>query len=117
MSRNLSESEGYQPLVDILLAALVGLGIAIPLAARRHDTLGYVLVALLLTVGTAWVLNWVVIATDFHDADGFMDCWPYCSTWQEVVNRTFWYGGLLFVALVIAVVADAAWRGLRSRSR
>lgn len=101
----------------ILILTLLGLGIAIPIAALRHDTVGRVLITLLLIVGAVWVLNWVAIATDFQDADGHMDCWPYCSTWQDVVSLTFWYGGLLFVALVIAVVVDAAWRNLRSRSR
>jgi hypothetical protein len=98
-------------LVELILIPLVGLAIALPFAVRRHDTFGRVLIALLLIVATAWMLDVVAISTDFHDADGFMDCWPYCSTWQEVVNWTFWWGGTLFMVLVIAAVARNAWPG------
>jgi hypothetical protein len=93
----------------IVLAVLVGLAIGIPLAARRHDIFGRVLVVLLLIVGTALILDALAILTDISDADGFVDCWPSCSTWQELVGRTFWWGGTLFVVLVIAAVVRNAW--------
>jgi hypothetical protein len=104
-------------LVEILLVVLVGLAFGIPFAAARHDTLGRVLIALLLIVGTALILDGVAISADFHDADGFIDCWPYCSTWQEIVGGTFWWGGMLFLVLVLAAVVSAVWRSLHSRSR
>jgi hypothetical protein len=100
----------------IWLVALGGLGIGIALAARgdRFDrTLGVVLSIL----ATLFVLDLIAISADFHGASGFMDCWPYCSTWQEVVNRTFWWGGMLLVALIVGGIVSAAWSSLRSRSR
>ena len=96
-------------MVEIILVALVGLGIGIPFAARRHDRFGRILIALLLIMGTALTLDGVAISADFHDADGFMDCWPYCSTWQEIVGRTFWWGAMLFLVLVVTAVARNAW--------
>jgi hypothetical protein len=101
----------------ILLVVLVGLAFGIPFAASRHDTFGRVLIALLLIVGTALTLDGIALAADFHDADGFIDCWPYCSTWQDIVGGTFWWGGMLFLVLVIVAIVSAARSSLRSKSR
>ena len=49
-------------------------------------------------------LNVIAICTGFQDADGLIDCWPYCSTWQHVVGWTLSVGALLFLVLVVAII-------------
>jgi len=28
----------------------------------------------------------IAVRADYRDADGFVDCWPYCSTFQDVIG-------------------------------
>jgi hypothetical protein len=44
-----------------------------------------------------YVVAILFIETDYRDADGFMDCWPWCSALQEAVWLVFWLGGGLLV--------------------
>ena len=49
---------------------------------RARLALGVVLLLLAVLV----TLNLIAISSDFHGAGGANDCWPYCSTWQEIVG-------------------------------
>jgi hypothetical protein len=60
------------------------------------------------------VFDLIAISTDFHDADGFLDCWPQCSTWQHAIRWSLSVGVLLLLVLVIAAVLRVVLRG-RSR--
>jgi hypothetical protein len=106
------ETFGY-----IIVLVAIGLAIGVPLTVSRKDWFSRVLLVALLILAAMLVLNGVAIDTDYRDADGHMDCWPYCTTWQEVVNGIFWWGGTLFIALVIVVILRATFHGLRSRLR
>lgn len=87
-----------------VLAAVVAMGIGIPFAAFRHDRFGWVFIAAAGIVGAAVAFAVIAFSTDFHDADGFVDCWPECSTVQEVIRWTFWPGALAWLVLVIVAI-------------
>ena len=55
----------------------------------------------------------VMIASDYEDADGFVDCWPYCSGVQEAVKVTFWFGGALLVLIAVVGFVWAAVAAVR----
>jgi hypothetical protein len=102
----------------VWLVSLGGLGIGTALAVsnrfrRARLALGVVLLILAVLV----TLNLIAISIDFHGAGGNNDCWPYCSTWQEVVGWTFWVGTPLVVVGVIAFAVGVTVRSVRSRSR
>jgi hypothetical protein len=100
---------------DALKAVIVlGLLIGMPLAASRSDRLSRALLVALPVAGIVLILDLIVISTDFHDADGIFDCWPACSTWQNLVSWTLSVGTLLFLVFVITVIVRQT---LRSRSR
>jgi Ni/Fe-hydrogenase subunit HybB-like protein len=52
-------------------------------------------IATLVALGL-FVVSLLVVLTDVGDADGFTDCYPTCSTWQDVVAYTFWYSLVAF---------------------
>ena len=66
-----------------------------------------------------WILAAAAHMTDWHDADGWIDCWPRCKPVQDatrviLLSVPVIAGSLLVVALVTAV---AGWRGSGERGR
>jgi hypothetical protein len=59
-----------------------------------------------------WLLSELAIATDWHDADGFLDCYPNCSALHFTVGVFFW--GAPAAALVLVATAVVA-RIMRAR--
>jgi drug/metabolite transporter (DMT)-like permease len=95
------------------VVAVVALVIAALLAAFRRDRLNLAVLIAVSILGALIAFDLWAISVDFHDADGIFDCWPYCSTWQEVISNTLWFGALLVVALVISAVLRETVRNLR----
>jgi hypothetical protein len=100
----------------IVVVAIAGLLIAIALTASRRDMFNRAVLIALSSLATVVALDLIAISTHFHDADGFVDCGLYCSTWQQTVGWTLSVGTLLLVALSVAVIVRETWRG-RGRSR
>lgn len=48
----------------------------------------------------AWLTAAVLVASDYRDADGFMDCWPRCTAWQDAIGFAVFAGPALFVVLL-----------------
>jgi NADH:ubiquinone oxidoreductase subunit 6 (subunit J) len=95
------------PLVAVLILA-VGIGLFL----RRLGTACLITVAFLAIL---WILANQAIETDWHDADGFIDCWPHCTAHQKAIQAVFWLapvtaGLLLVVALVSAIVRARSQR-------
>ena len=82
-----------------------------PLAAigawiYRRDRLRRVLmIGVLVAVGT-WLVALGIALTGWRDIDGFVDCWPSCSTEQNAMKVAFWAGP--FAALVLAFASVAS---------
>jgi ABC-type Fe3+ transport system permease subunit len=96
--------------VDVIVAILALLAPAVVLgvllvASWRRGRLGPVFLAVVALLAGAWALSAAAQATDFRDADGWVDCWPHCSLLQEAVGRTLFYAPI--DAVLIAVLANA----------
>ena len=103
----------YTLMIVIPAIALVA---TIVLWRLRPGTLPLLIGAAL--VSSAYVAANVMIATDYKDADGFVDCWPYCSGVQEAVKVAFWFGGGLLVLIgVVSLVWAALAVARRGRDR
>ena len=87
--------------LGVLVAAAV---VAVLVAASRRGRLFVAAAGLVGALAVAWILAAVAVRTDYRDADGFVDCWPYCSTFQNTVGATLVYGPLTAV-LVLAIAA------------
>jgi hypothetical protein len=100
-----------------LLAAMLGIGtigmaivltLLSALALFGHSR-GWLRLRTLIAVGglaALWLLAEVAIATDWHDADGFLDCYPSCSALHVAVGVLFW--GAPAAALVLVSSAALA---------
>ncbi len=86
-------------------AALVG-AVALRLVWPRVLTAAVLGAVLLL--GALDLLAWAAIATDFRDADGFIDCWPDCTFLQNAVLAAVFWVPLVMTALVVLAVAYVA---------
>lgn len=64
-------------------------------------------VALLAVVALdiAWLTAAVLFAIDYRDADGFMDCWPNCTGWQDAVGFVAFFAPALLVVLLLGSLA------------
>jgi hypothetical protein len=63
-----------------------------------------------LAVAAVWIAAKVASDHDYHDADGWVDCWPSCTVLQRAVGISLTGGAVLAVALAIAFVIAMARR-------
>ena len=91
----------------LLVAALV--------VAARRGRLFATLAVMLTVLAASWAAAVIAVRADYRDADGFVDCWPYCSTFQDVIGGALIYGPV--VALVLLVTAGVFLVGTRLRTR
>lgn len=66
---------------------------------RRWSGRAFLVMAVLLT--GAWVLAVFAVDKDFHDADGWVDCWPSCSLLQRAVPIALFAGPVYLAVLAI----------------
>lgn len=100
-----------------LIAALLFVTLALLLyLARRRRRLGTAFVAVTALLAGAWMLARLAVRSDYHDADGYVDCWPRCTALQDAVALATWYGPLLFIALGVLAAVLAAITGPRGGS-
>ena len=70
-----------------------------------------------LTLGAVWTWAAVAIETDYRDTDGWTECWPGCSAFQEAVGFVYLAApAALIVVLVVAVVVSLPWRRRKRES-
>jgi hypothetical protein len=98
-----------------VVAPLAALGLTFALRRLRPTHATSALLVLTVSLGALWILDYVVIATDYKDADGFSDCWPACSTLQDLVALVFWYGGALLVLTILFSLGALAVALVRRR--
>jgi hypothetical protein len=93
------------PLGVIVTVAIVGVVVptVMRLTAPQRDRGSAVVLIILWILGAVIVIDAIAITTDFQDADGYIDCWPGCSTWQTIIQYTL--GPAIVLLLPLAIVA------------
>ena len=87
------------------LVAMAVLSMGIGLLWRRFTLTSLAAVALLALL---WLLAAFAHQSDWHDADGWIDCWPRCTFLQDAVGAILVFApGLVACILVIMAVARA----------
>ena len=88
----------------LIVAIAAAASVLVLYLAHRIGRLLAVALAMMFVAGTAVVLAFVAILRDFRDADGFIDCWPNCTAFQDVVGVTALGAPVVFVVALLAVV-------------
>jgi hypothetical protein len=105
-----------EPQSLLVPAAVVSIAAAPILAllawARRPTSAGLALLLMALAVAAIWGSYVAFLAADYPDADGFVDCWPHCTTWQKSVGWVL-FGGPILAAILAGLALITA---LRARS-
>jgi hypothetical protein len=81
------------------------------LATRRRLALS--IFAIVTLLDALWLTVLALVAHDYRDMDGFIDCWPSCTVEQQTAGGVLFYTPLL-MALIIAgsfvVLARRRWK-------
>ena len=81
------------------------------LATRRRVALS--LFALVTLLDALWLTDLALVAHDYRDMDGFIDCWPSCTVEQQFAGGVLFYTPLLmavFFAGSLVVLARRRWK-------
>jgi hypothetical protein len=105
--------------MDTIVIIGIALLVVSPIAAaliwlvtRRRLALGVLTATVVLEA--LWWIDVVLIARDYRDLDGLVDCYPYCSPEQKVAGVVVFYTPLVMAAVLVgslAVIAVRLWRG------
>jgi hypothetical protein len=94
---------------------LIGIAASLLVGWRRHR-LGPAIAGCAAGLIAIFVAAGLAINTDYRDADGFTDCWPSCTRFQEAVGAAFWYTPALLVLVGIVFVVLVAVTERRRRA-
>lgn len=91
-----------------LAAAALVAGVLVLVLARRRGWIGRTFAAITALLAAAWIVANELVARDYRDADGYVDCWPSCTVLQDTVGLAIWYGPVLWVVLAVLAAVLAA---------
>ena len=101
-------------LVMLVAVALFAFGLGV---LRRRIVWASLAAAVFLAF--VWILAVASHTMDWHDADGWIDCWPRCKPVQDATRVILLsvpvIAGVLLVVALVTAIAD--WRGSRERGR
>ena len=99
-----------------MFIALTGMGlVAIGLGAWRNRLLLTLTTSVLVLTGV-WVAAAAAYRADWKDTDGFVDCWPSCTTYQDA-SGSILVGAPATVGLWLLGAAAIGWRRRRRSVR
>jgi hypothetical protein len=117
-------------LVTPLIAAVLlgdawfAIGITLPLAFSVAAYRGYrgwrpgrLVAPAIVVLAVAWVLAEIAIERDWHDADGFVDCYTACTSVQRSVAGVFFGVPALALAFLLFVLGSWVLASRRRRTR
>lgn len=85
------------------------------LATRRRLALS--IFAIVTLLDALWLTDLALVAHDYRDTDGFIDCWPSCTVEQQFAGGVLFYTPLL-MALILAgslvALARRRWQPRRA---
>lgn len=95
--------------------AILGLALSTLVAIVRPHRTAARLAMVGVALGISWILAWLADRADFHDADGWADCWPSCNAVQTATGVTLIYGALATgaVGVISFAMLVRARRGTR----
>ena len=97
----------------VVTAFLAGVCFVVFVTGVRHNRLVLTVVSVSAFLVGIWLAVLIAVEARWKDADGFVDCSPTCTRYQNAI------GAVLFgaPAVLVALLGAAAWLGLRRRRR
>jgi hypothetical protein len=92
-----------------VLAVLALLGFVLIAVGARHDRIRSTLAACVFALGVLWLTTLAAVRTDWRDADGFVDCWPGCTLYQDATGAVL-IGSPVVVLVWLGVAAMFVWK-------
>jgi hypothetical protein len=99
----------------IAVALLAGAGVALYVGWRRRRFLRAFAAVAVALLGL-WGASLLAIETDYRDGDGFVDCWPGCTAYQDAVGFAFLFPLAALVLVTAASAVAVAVSALRRRA-
>jgi hypothetical protein len=87
--------------LSILVVILLG---AVLVYASRRRRLLPATAGIIAALALGWGLAAQAVAVDYRDADGFVDCWPSCTAFQDGISATLFYGPVAAVLLLVTAI-------------
>jgi hypothetical protein len=93
--------------VFLLPGVVVLLTVGVGLRIHHLSAISFVVAAILACIS---FLALYAVSIDWRDANGVIDCEPYCTDWQDAIGAVLWNAGvaailLFFIGLITAIVS------------
>ena len=98
---------------EISFATLLAFAVLSVVLGLRQRRLAAASLAAAAFIAFLWMLVVVAQTTDWHDADGWIDCWPRCTPLQDAMPVVLYGGPLIAGTLLLVSVASAIAGSLR----
>jgi hypothetical protein len=95
-----------------VLVVVFALGLGAMAVGSKRNRLVLALSMSVLVLAGLWLATAIAVYTDWRDADGFVDCWPNCSAYQDASGAIL-LGAPAVLAAWLAVAALFSWRRRR----
>jgi hypothetical protein len=95
-----------------VLVVVFALGLGAMAVGSKRNRLVLALSMSVLVLAGLWLATAIAVNTDWRDADGFVDCWPNCSAYQDASGAIL-LGAPAVLAAWLAVAALFSWRRRR----
>jgi hypothetical protein len=107
--------DGNAVVVLALFEMVVGPGLAVLYWAVRRTRLSLVTSFVAVAGAAAWWIDvWLVFATNVGDLSGIIDCYPYCSSSQEIASAFLFVPPIPMAVFIVAFVIAFAVGQVRS---
>ncbi len=94
-----------------VLGILVALGLGAIAFGAKRNRLGLALAVSVLVLAGFWFATVTAYYTDWRDTDGFVDCWPNCTTSQDASAAILVGAPIVLVAWLAAALLIRRRRG------
>jgi hypothetical protein len=92
-----------------VLVVLAALGLATMAFAGARHRLAAGVALCIVALGAVWFASFAAVRSDWRDADGFVDCWPHCSVYQDACGAVL-VGSPAVLVVWLAAAGLVAWR-------
>ena len=94
----------------IIIAALVGIVVLSVVLGLVSGRLAKTAVFGKVTLASLWLLSLIALMFNWHDANGWWECWPNCSLAQDLVGMTLIFALPMVAGISVVLAVFRAFR-------
>lgn len=92
-----------------VLVLVAALGLATMALAGTRQRLAAGVALCVVALGAVWFASFAAVRADWRDADGFVDCWPNCTVYQDACGAIL-VGSPAVLVVWLAAAGLVVWR-------